>query len=165
MTTFVDLTDDDVIQPGETFIYNHNTSGSLTLTLSGQVKAFEKSTTFTLESKQGQFIAYPWPVEIKISDLANLATWTGLKDGGSWAGCDQIVRWDSVAGKWAKYAYYKKARTSDTPMWKRCDYETSLTTFVDLTDDDKLGAGEGFIYNHNTSGTLSIEFKPLEAAK
>ena len=135
------------------------------MTLAGQVKPFDATPTFTLDSKQGQFIAYPWPVEIKVSDLMNLATWTGLKSSGSWAGCDQIVRWDSETGKWVKYAYYKKSHSSDPEKWKKYNYLLETPTFTDIPNDDKLAPGEGFIYNHNTSGTLTIQFKALNADK
>ena len=72
-STFVELTNDDVVLPGETFLYFRGGNATATLTLSGQVKEFTASPSYTIAKANYQFVAYPWPVEIKLSDLSNIA--------------------------------------------------------------------------------------------
>ena len=69
--SFTDLTDADVVRPGETFIFFRAGNEPITVTLSGQVRAFGSPTGYTVAKANYVFMAYPWPIEVKISDLPN----------------------------------------------------------------------------------------------
>ena len=70
--TFTELTDADVVLPGETFLYFRGGNATATLTLAGQVKEFTATVSYTIAKANYQFVAYPWPVEIKLSEISAL---------------------------------------------------------------------------------------------
>ena len=157
------MTAEDVVQPGQTFLYIRNVAGSVTLTMSGQVKALNDNTqSYTVTKPNKVFMTYPWPVEFKISELSTKATHTNLKAASSWTACDQIWAWDAAANNWAKYAYYEWKRTPVQPAgWYKYNFLTDLS-YVPVTDDDKVYPGEGFLYIRNVAGSNTITWKPLE---
>ena len=162
--SFSDLTEADVVQPGETFLYYRGGNETATLTLAGQVKEFGSTAAYTIASGFYQFIAYPWPVAFKISDIASIATFSSITTNPGWgAGMDQIWRWDTTVNAWAKYGYQKPAR-SGTAAWRKCNYDTD-NSFSDLTADDKIEAGEGFLYYRGGNETLTFTWKPLQSAE
>ena len=152
-----DLTDADVVAPGETFLFRRaDGTDPITLTLSGQVKEFSASTAYSIPGSGNIFIAYPWPVEIKISGLQELVaseTYAAFF-GGDFNGADQIWRWDTTVNNWAKYFYEKKGRPS-VYAWKKYNYAEDKVE--DLTDADKVSAGEGFLFRR-ADGTDTLTF-------
>ena len=84
------------------------------------------------------------------SSLTSAPTFSG--------GMDQIWRWDTTKNGWAKYGYQKPAR-SGTAAWRKYDG----ASFVDLTEDDKIAAGEGFLYFRGGAATLTLTFAALQA--
>ena len=156
--TFNDLTPEDKVANGDTFLYMHGTSGTVNFSLAGGVKPFTAKPEYTLEQYKAQFIAYPWPVDMPVADLINYMDPACLKSAGTWgAVMDQIWRWDTTINTWVKYGYYLKPRDKTAvPGWKR--YDTSAKTFNDLTADDKILAGEGFLYQRGASGQMRIRF-------
>lgn len=158
--TFIELTVADVVLPGETFLYFRGGSATATLTLSGAVKEFSASPTYTISKANYQFVARPWPIGFKLSEIGEIATWSSLASAPGWGGTmDQIWRWDTVANKWAKYGYQKPARTG-TAAWRK--YDATNNAFVDLTDSDAIAADEGFLYFRGGSAVLTLTFKPLQ---
>ena len=157
-----DLTDADVVNPGETFIFTR-AGEEITLTLSGQVKEFTATPSYSIPKGGSVYMAYPWPVEIKISDLQSLVagdTYSAFF-GSSFDGADQIWCWDTTVQKWAKYFYEKKGRPA-VYAWKKWNYTANKAE--DLTDADKLAPGEGFIFTR-AGETLTFTWKPLQSAE
>ena len=158
--TFSELTSSDVVLPGETFLYFRGGSATATLTLSGAVKEFAASPTYTISKANYQFVARPWPIGFKLSELDEVATWSSLTTAPGWgSGMDQIWRWDTTVNKWAKYGYQKSARTG-TAAWRK--YDANANTFSELTDADAIAADEGFLYFRGGSATLTLTFKALQ---
>ena len=160
-STFTELTDADVVLPGETFLYFRGGNATATLTLAGQVKEFTATASYTIAKANYQFVAYPWPVEFKLSQISSIADFSSLTSAPAWGdGMDQIWRWDTTVNKWAKYGYQKPARTG-TAAWRK--YDAATGTFVELTDGDKILADEGFLYFRGGNATLTLTFKTLQA--
>ena len=165
--SFVAVTEDDVVQPGQTFLFIRNQTGSIELIMSGLVKDMaDASQTFSIAKGNKVFMAYPWPVDLKIADISTKATHSNLKAGATWAAADQVWAWDTTANNWAKYAYYANPRVSPAVPagWYKYNFLTDKS-FVAVTDDDKVGPGEGFLYIRNQTGTNVITWNALEAAE
>ena len=165
--SFVALTDADVVQPGQTFLYIRNQSGSITLQMAGQIKAMTDATqSVSITRPNKVFMAYPWPVELKIAEISTKATHSNLKAGAGWVASDQIWAWDATANNWAKYAYYenKRAQPAVPAGWYKYNFLTD-NSFVAVTDADKVSAGEGFLYIRNQSGTNVITWNALTPAE
>ena len=161
-----DITEYDVVEPGETFIFTRNGDDPISLTLSGQVKEFTATPSYSIPKAGNVFMAYAWPVEIKIADITNLATFSPeAYANGNFDLADQIWRWDATINKWAKYFYEQKGnpRTGVTKAWKKWNYAEEKVE--DLTDADKLAPGEGFIYTRNGDETLTLTWKALQSAE
>ena len=162
-----DITEYDVVEPGETFIFTRSgAAGEITLTLSGQVKEFTAKPSYEIPAGGNVFMAYPWPVEIKVADIPNLTTLSpDAYANGAFDAADQIWRWDAAINKWAKYFYEQKGnpRTGVTKAWKKWNYAESKVE--ELTNDDKILAGEGFIYTRSGAAeTLTLTWKAMEEA-
>ena len=160
-STFEELTSADVVLPGETFLYYRGGSATATFTLSGAVKEFTASPSYTISRANYQFVARPWPIGFKLSEINEVATWSALASAVNWgSGMDQIWRWDTTNNGWAKYGY-QKPRSGGTAAWRK--YNGS--TFEELTDADAIGDDEGFLYYRGGSATLTLTFKALQAAE
>ena len=162
--SFVAVTADDVVQPGQTFLYIRNVAGSISLSMSGQVKEMTDATqSYTVTKPNKVFMSYPWPVELKISEISTKATHTNLKPGANWTASDQVWAWDAAANNWAKYAYYEWTRTEPKKPagWYKYNFLTD-NSFVPVTDADKVAPGEGFLYIRNVAGSNTITWKALE---
>ena len=166
-TDFAELTDDDVINPGETFLYRHGGTADAIITLSGQVKEFTASPSYVIKKNYPQFIAYPWPVEISLLKLGEIATFTNLKAATAYNdGMDQIWCWNTTVNGWVKYGYLGNPRAVPAiPDGWRKYVGPKTTDFAELTEDDKIAVGEGFLYRHGGTADLTITFKPLQAAE
>ena len=82
----------------------------------------------------------------------------------SFAGSDQIWRWDTTVNQWAKYSYSKLDRKGE-PAWRKYLYLESTPSFADLTDADKLLAGEGFPFFRAGNDPITVTWKPLQSAE
>ena len=163
--SFVPVTSEDVVLPGQTFLYIRNQTGSIELLMSGLVKDMTDATqSVSITSPNKVFMSYPWPIELKISEISTKATHSNLKTGAGWAACDQIWAWDTTANNWAKYAYYENKRLSAPAGWYKYNFLTDKS-FVAVTDDDKVGPGEGFLYIRNQTGTNVITWNALQSAE
>ena len=160
-----DLTDADVVNPGETFIFTR-AGEEITLTLSGQVAEFTATPSYSIPKDGSVYMAYPWPVEIKMADINSLVTAETAAEffgGSTFDGTDQIWGWDTTVQKWAKYFYEKKGRgDSATYAWKKWNYAEEKVE--DLTDADKFAPGEGFIFTR-AGNALTFTWKALQAAE
>ena len=162
--TFVDLTDDDKLSPGDTILFLHADNGEdISLSLSGAVKPFEASSSYTVGPTKYQFVAYPWPVEFSIGDLPKY--WTGASADVGWgSGMEQVwvMNPNPTANEWNFYGYCKESPFSFDPAeWKmmKCTDRSGEGTFVDLTAADKIPAGQGFLILHSDNGeNLGINF-------
>ena len=157
-----DITEADVVNPGETFIFTRM-GEEITLTLSGQVKEFSAAPSYSIPKGGSLYMAYPWPVEIKIADLQSLVkaeTYSAFF-GGSYGVADELWRWDTTVQKWAKYFYEKKGRPA-VYAWKKYNYAEDKVEA--LTDSDKLAPGEGFIFTR-MGETLTFTWKALQSAE
>ena len=165
--SLVALTEEDVVNPGETFLYKHCDNNSpAELTLSGQVREFGSPVGYTIPKNSSQFIALPWPVAFKLSDFTNLVTTVNVSGSATWSdgGMDQIWTWRN--NQWYKYGYQKTGggRTGkpEAWAWMRANYLTDKS-LVALTDEDAVEAGEGFLYKHcDNNSPAIITFKPLQ---
>ena len=165
---FVDLTNSDVVMPGETFLYFRGGSETATLTLSGAVKELTASSSYSISQGHYQFVARPVPVGFKLSELDSIVTFSKITAQVSYGtAMDQIWRWDTSVNKWAKYGYEKTKAFGGTTAWRKYDPSrgTGAAAFVDLTDDDAIAADEGFLYFRGGSDTLTLTFKPYQAAE
>ena len=163
-----DITEYDVVEPGETFIFTRaGGTDPITLTLSGQVKEFTAKPSYEIPASGNVFMAYPWPVEIKIADIPNLATFSPeAYANADFDNADQIWRWDTSVNKWGKYFYEQQGnpRTGVTKAWKKWNYAEGKVE--ELTNDDKILAGEGFIYTRaGGTETLTLTWKALQSAE
>ena len=160
--TFSELTDTDVVLPGETFLYFRGGSATATLTLAGAVKEVTASPSYTISKGYYQFVARPWPVGFKLSELGEVATWSAITSVASWGGTmDQIWRWDTTSNGWVKYGYQKPR--NGTAAWRK--YDANSKTFSELTDDDAIGPDEGFLYFRGGSAALTLTFNALQSAE
>ena len=163
------LTNVDVVNPGETFLFRRTGgAGVITLTLSGQVTEFTATKSYPIPDGGNIFMAYSWPVEIKIANLNALVnddTAAAFFGGGNFDGADQIWCWDTTVNGWAKYFYEKSGRgSSATYAWKKWNYAESKVEA--LTDADKLVPGEGFLFRRTGgAGALTFTWKALHAAE
>ena len=100
---------------------------------------------------------------VKIDKLFTIDAITAVAAWGN--GMDQIWRWDTTVNKWAKYGYHQNPRGNPAlaPAWRK--YDASTSTFVELTDDDKILADEGFLYFRGGNATLTLTFNALNAAE
>ena len=122
--------------------------------------------------KQG----YPKTFAVTLSDVANptgpiaidkLFTIDNIKATAAYGDAmDQIWRWDTTANGWAKYGYMQNPRMPSFKVaaWRKYNGKTT-TDFADLTEADKIAAGEGFLYKRGGSADLTLPFKPLQAAE
>ena len=160
-----DLTDADVVAPGETFLFRRaGGTQPITLTLSGQVKEFTATPSYSISASGNVFMTYPWPVEIKLSNLQSLVTAETYAafSGGSYGVADELWRWDTTVNGWAKYFYEKKGRPA-VYAWKKYNYAEDKVE--DVTDADKLAPGEGFLFRRMGDATLTFTWNALQAAE
>ena len=171
INAFTAITDEDVITPGSTFLFKHQTGAtgnSITLTLSGQVTAFNCNTkSYTIAKGRQEFICYPWPVALKITELNTRAEFSALTAGAAWGGCDQIWAWSTAKNKWAQYAYFAYNRGVVMPEgWYVYDSSKSgINAFTPATSDEQIDPGQGFLYKHQTGATgnsITITWKALQ---
>ena len=164
MGTFTDLTDEDVLVPGDTFLFLHADNGAdISLSLSGAVKPFTASASYTIAPNKYQFVAYPWPVELNIADLPNYMT--NASADMSWgSNMEQIwvMNPDPNANEWNFYGYWKEFPWAEESKMMKCTDRSGdggMGTFVDLTAADKIPAGQGFLILHSDNGeNLGINF-------
>jgi hypothetical protein len=160
---FADLTNADIVLPGETFLYFRGGDATATLTLAGGVKEFTAQPVYTIAKAHYQFVARPWPLGFKLSELSEIATWSSITSTARWGvGMDQIWRWDTVNNGWAKYGYQKPAR-GGTAAWRK--YDAGTDSFSELTNDDAIASDEGFLYFRGGDATLTLTFKALQPAE
>ena len=152
--TWAELGEKDVLKQGDTFLYFRQNSKALNLTLAGEIMELKASAEYTVESQKYKFIAYPWPVELKIADMQVGKYLSSLSAATSFGAADQIWRWDYTANAWAKYAYYGTRQLA--AAWRK--YDTVAKTWSELGDDDKIGVDEGFLYFRQNSKALTITF-------
>ena len=130
----------DTVKNGDTLFFYRGTGGAATtLTLSGGVCQFTaKPSHADLVAGQYRFMAYPWPVAMRIADFKN---YQGAPKGAMAAGvgADQIWRWDTANNDWVKYFYHLTGRN-----WRKSG-ETTATS-------DIIPAGEGFFFYRGTGG-------------
>lgn len=141
----------DTIPCGETFFFYRGTAGAVTtLTLSGEVKEFTASTSYSVTPGSYCFVGYPWPVALSLSDFEKYQGSPAGAANVNLPGCDQIWRWDTQNNTWLKY-YYRKVGTQAAVGW--CNAGTTVKT------SDTVPAGEGFFFYRGTAGaTDTITF-------
>ena len=146
----------DVCVSGDVILYVNNNSEDAVITFSGAVKDLSAKPEYTIYGEGcAQFIAYPWPVAIKVSDVASYIIDGTLKAAAQFDGCDQIWRYDAVGDKWVKYAYHRVNGTTRT--WQK--YIPADGTWANLDDEkDVIGPGEGFLFVNNDSNDKTFKF-------
>ena len=165
------IENDDVITPGSTFLFKHQAGAeTITLTLSGQVTAFNCATkSYSINKGCKEFICYPWPVALKIGDLNTKAVFSSVTPGGGWAGADQVWAWSTANNKWAQYCYfaYNRGGTVKPEGWYVYDSSKSgINALTKITGDEQIEPGQGFLYVHQAGAdTITITWKPLETAE
>lgn len=136
----------DTIPCGETFFFRRGTAGgsATTLTLSGAVKQFTASASYSVEPGKYCFMGYPWPIAMSIADFTKYQGAPAGAASASLPGNDQIWLWDTETSDWVKY-YYRKVGTQPAVGWCKAG-ATTVTT-------DTIPAGEGFFFRRGTAGT------------
>ena len=129
----------DTVSAGETVFFSR--AGDATaLTLSGAVKEFAATSSYSVAKGKFVFMGYPWPMDFTISDFTSCYP-NGTTPSGSasiGAGADQIWRWNTAAADWDKY-FYRSGRGVTNPGWTKSG-ETVPTT-------DVIPMGEGFFFS------------------
>ena len=145
----------DVCVSGDVILYTNNSEEDWDITMNGAIKPFGDTPTYTIYSYCSQFIAYPWPVDIKVSSIPNYITYGDLYGSGQFDDCDQIWRYDDDNDKWVKYAYHRVS--SKEYKWQRWDKKTS--SWFNLDDaKDVVSAGQGFFFCNNAEDDKDFEF-------
>ena len=128
----------ETIKAGEVVFFKL-AGDTTTATLSGAVKPFTGSVNTTCVKDMYTYLAYPWPVAMKIKDFGNyldgeFVTGKTVDEGG-----DQIWVWDSNKSDWIKY-YYRGGRGVDAALvgWTK-DGEDSPT-------EESIDPGVGFFF-------------------
>ena len=157
------LTDDDVVNPGETFIYFNANSTAVTITLAGGVKEFTATPEYTISNGKQRFVCYPWPVAFKLSNITKC--YAGGKSSSQFTtACDQIWRWDATpsVNTWVKYGL--RAVDKKTNQWQK--YVNNAWSGVALDDEtDVVPAGQGFIFFNAGASAITLNFKFGEDAE
>lgn len=94
---------------GETFFFVRGAKdGTLTLTLSGGVKAFDGNASFAVTASQLAFACNPWPVDLPIKNFKNFYDASGADGAASatMSAADQVWLWNASTTSWTKYYYY-----------------------------------------------------------
>jgi len=152
---YLDLTSTDVISNGWTFLYYNKGSKAQNITLSGAVKEFTAQPAYSVAKGGGQFIAYPWPVDFKISSLTNYCT-SLTYHNSTFNYMDQA--WFYNAG-WKKYCY--KGSSASNAKWKfyNANGATAAEKYVDVDDTvDYVPAGQGFLFYNKGNKAKTINF-------
>ena len=138
----------DTIPAGETFFFLRGGNAAVTLSLAGAVKELTGVAEFTVAKGQLAFAANPFPVSMKIADMANCYT-TGTAAGAATMGTssDQIWRWNTATSTWTKYFYY--AARGKKSCW-------SVSTEPGVETKDEIRAGEGFFFQRGGNATATI---------
>ena len=140
----------DTISAGETCFFFRGGSTSTAITLSGAVKAFTGSSSYTVSSSSYVFMAYPWPIAFAISSMTGAySSGTPSGAGSIGATADQIWRWNTAGNDWDKY-YYRSGRGVTNPGWYK-EGEAEITT-------DVIPSGEGFFFFRGGSSAATITF-------
>ena len=161
--TFVELGDEDVVKPGEGFFYYRGCKEASVVTHVGEVRESWPKIGCPMDMTYKRALAYPQPIEINVEDIPNLAeiapltATTTLDDT-----MDQIWRWNMEAKRWVEYGYHRQGRTG-LPAWRKCQYEISDKTFVELGDEDVLRPEESFFYYRGGKEPLPFAWKPYPA--
>ena len=158
---FTPITDADVLTSGDGFyFYNAQSSKKKTITLAGGVKPLSDTKVYTIAGRRHNVIAYPWPVDIKITDIPKFYTGASTpKTSTSWGAMDQIWCWDYTKDNWAFYGYYTYDDSGDEPLSDWYKYNKTEGTFTKCTDADVIPAGSGFyFFNAHASKAKTITF-------
>ena len=158
-----DLTDTDVLNPGDTFIFYNANSTDVTITLAGGVKEFTATPQYEIGNGKQRFVCYPWPVPFKVSKIKDC--YTGGKSSSQFnTGCDQIWRWDATpsVNTWVKYGF--RAVDKKTNQWQK--YENNAWSGEALDDEsDIVPAGQGFVFYNAAATAITLNFKFGEDAE
>jgi hypothetical protein len=135
----------DTVEPGDGVFLKKATSKAGSYTLSGQIIAASDVATISLGRNSTTFLCYPWPVDVKISDIANMiADGKGNTAANSTGGnVDKIFVWTG-----SSYSTYYLDSTLGGYVKQG---ESELT-------QDVIPAGAGFFIKKATSKAGSITF-------
>ena len=112
------------------FYYNQKTEGTLTLTLSGQVKS--SNTEITI-SPGFNLICNPYPSDLAFTEL----DWSDAVANMDSTSADRIDTWDAASQQYVSYYYLTNRR--QTEFWWGKEGSTTPT-------EDPIPAGQAFFY-------------------
>lgn len=149
--TTVEIGDDVVLQPGQSFFFVRSTADSnatTTLTLAGGVVTLSSKPSYSVAAGSTTAMAWPWPEAMKIKDFNNYNP-NPLGGTQAAAAADQIWTYDGHT--WTKYYFYKRGATA-----KWCKAGST----VEIGDDVVVEAGSAFFFVRSTAatGATTIEF-------
>ncbi len=146
----------DTIKVGETAFFKRG-GNDATLTLAGGVKAFSAAgVTFSCAQGKYTFLAYPWPISLKVTDFTSfLVDGTPQTAATVSGGGDEIWLWDTDTSDWVKY-FYRGGRGVDPAKvgWTKAG-EDDITT-------ESIPAATGFFYKRG-GNTVTVTFTYLTA--
>ncbi len=155
--TWYDLTESDVLAPGQSFLFYNGSTSSINVTMAGQITDLSESPYFDIPNKKYMYVAYPWPEAKTIAQVgASYAEGYSPKSSSSFgAAMDQIWLWNTTANTWYKYGYHRISSTNI--KWQRCD--TNTATWYDLDDaTDVVPAGYGFLFYNGATSPTRLQF-------
>ena len=144
-----EVADTDVVSSGEGFyLYNAATTAK-TITLSGAIVPLTETKTFTIAPTYHAAVAYPWPIEIKVSDLFSYLTAGTVTASGNWAFMDQVWVWNTTADKWDMFGYRQGKNARPTGWWL---YDNQAGSWIrEMADTDVITPGKMvYLYNAGT---------------
>ena len=142
----------DTIPAGETFFFVNNGNSEVTITLSGAVKPFAASPTYTVGAGKQIFIGYPWPVKLPIAGFDNYCSTPN--SNATFGSADQIWRWGKN-GEWDQYFLCKpNPRTGVTVT----GWATKASAGKESVTTAEIDVGEGFFFVNNGNVEQTITF-------
>ena len=138
----------DILSNGDGFFFKrHVSSAATTITLSGAVNKTDPSISYTASAGTMTYVAYPWPVQVAVTDLLTVAAPVGANAAGSTA--DEIWVWDVANATWIKYFY--RVQRGTVYGWCK-EGQTAATA-------DTIPVGACFFFKrHVSSAATTITF-------
>ena len=136
----------DTLNNGDGFFFKRNANTATTVTLSGAVNRADPSVTYTATAGTMTYVAYPWPMDIAVTNLLTVADAVGGNTIGTTA--DQIWVWDVANTAWVKYFY----RVQRGTVYGWCKEGASAAT------TDVIPSGTCFFFKRNANTSTTITF-------
>ena len=145
-----DKVTEDTIPAGETFFFVNKGKNEVTLTLSGAVKPFKSTPSYSVGAGKQVFIGYPWPVKLPIAGFNKYCS--SPTASTAFGTSDQIWRWQGT--EWKQYFFSQYSSRSGTID----GWATKESAGKDKVTEDQIDVGEGFFFVNKGKNEQTITF-------